>query len=66
MADRIREVNYYYVKAVDRPGAGAKMFSVFRKERVSFMAVHAFPEGKRVQGYDLTRHIEESLTADKS
>lgn len=49
MADSVRVVNYYAVKMADKPGAGAKILSVFKKERVSFTAVHAFPEGKRVQ-----------------
>lgn len=49
MADRVREVDYYAVKMADKPGGGADVLALFRKERVSFTAIHAFPEGKRVQ-----------------
>ncbi len=49
MADRVRAVDYYHVRTPDKPGAGAKILALFRKERVSFTAVHAFPDGKRVQ-----------------
>mgnify|MGYP001612554740 FL=1 len=49
MADTVKMVDYYYVKSPDRPGAGAKMLAPFRKAGVSFLAVHAFPEGKGVQ-----------------
>ncbi|MBI3025414.1 MAG: hypothetical protein HYY66_07045 [Candidatus Tectomicrobia bacterium] len=49
MADVIKAVDYYYITSPDKPGAGAKMLDPFRKAGVSFLAVHAFPEGKRVQ-----------------
>lgn len=49
MVDRVRTVDYYNVRTADRPGAGAAILDHFRKERVSFAAVHAFPDGKSVQ-----------------
>ena len=49
MADVIKAVDYYYITSPDKPGAGAKMLDPFRKAGVSFLAVHAFPEGKGVQ-----------------
>jgi len=49
MADTIRTVDYYNIMSSDRPGAGARMLEPFRKAKVSFLAVHAFPEGSRVQ-----------------
>lgn len=49
MADRIRKVDYYALRTPDKPGAGAEVLTVFKKERVSFAAVHAFPDGKSVQ-----------------
>ncbi len=49
MTDRVRAVNYYHVRMPDRPGVGSEILSFFRKERVSFTAVHAFPDGNRVQ-----------------
>jgi hypothetical protein len=49
MADTIRTVDYYNIMSPDKPGAGAKSLEPFRKAGVSFLAVHAFPEGKRVQ-----------------
>ncbi len=49
MADTIRTVDYYYATSTDAPGTGARILGHFRKGRVSFLAVHAFPVGKRVQ-----------------
>ncbi len=49
MADKVRAVDYYHVRMPDKPGAGAGILSLFRKERVSFTAVHAFPDGNRMQ-----------------
>ena len=49
MADKVRQVDYYYLRTPDRPGSGEKILNIFKKERVSFTAVHAFPNGKTVQ-----------------
>ena len=49
MADQVRQVDYYVLRTPDKPGAGGKILSVFKKERVSFAAVHAFPAGKGMQ-----------------
>ena len=49
MADKVRQVNFYYLRAPDRPGSGEKILNAFKKERVSFIAVHAFPNGRTVQ-----------------
>lgn len=49
MADKVRQVDYYNLRAPDRAGSGEKILNVFKKERVSFTAVHAFPNGKTAQ-----------------
>jgi hypothetical protein len=46
MADKVREVDYYYVKVADKPGAGAKVMSNLRKERVNLLAFTGFPVSK--------------------
>ncbi len=49
MAERIRVVDYYYVTSPDKPGEGAEVLSLFKGARVNLLAVHAFPQGRRVQ-----------------
>ncbi len=49
MAEKIQTVDYYYVTSADKPGEGAEVLSVFRDARVNLLAVHAFPQGRRIQ-----------------
>lgn len=49
MAEEIRTVDYYYLTSPDKPGEGAKLLSVFRDAQVNLLALHAFPQGGRVQ-----------------
>ena len=49
MAETISSVDYYYLTSLDKPGEGAKILSVCREAGVNLLAVHAFPEGRRVQ-----------------
>ncbi len=49
MADTIRTVDYYYLTSSDKPGEGARVLSIFKEAGISFLAVHAFPTGRRVQ-----------------
>ena len=49
MPDTIRKIDYYYVTAPDKPGAGARIFGALRDAGVSFLAVHAFPSARKTQ-----------------
>ena len=49
MAETVREVSYYYMMASNKPGEGAALSSMLKEAGVSLLAVHAFPERRRVQ-----------------
>ena len=49
MAETVREVNYYYITASNKPGEGAALASLFKDAGVSLLAMHAFPVSRRVQ-----------------
>ena len=49
MAETVREVNYYYITASNKPGEGAALASLFKDAGVSLLAMHAFPVRRRVQ-----------------
>lgn len=44
MADRVKKVNYCYVKVSNRAGQGEKVLSVLRDEDVNLLAYTGFPE----------------------
>ncbi len=60
MAEHVRIVDYYYVTSDDRPGEGAGVLSALKSARVNLLAVHAFPEGQRIQ-VDLVPSNPEAL-----
>ena len=43
MADRVRRVNYAYVKVPNRPGQGARITEQLREAGVNLLAYAAFP-----------------------
>jgi hypothetical protein len=43
MADRVRRVNYAYVKVPNRPGQGARITDQLRQAEVNLLAYTAFP-----------------------
>jgi hypothetical protein len=50
MADRVRRVNYVYVKVPNRPGQGARITDELREAGVNLLAYTAFPtRGGRAQ-----------------
>lgn len=49
MPDTIRRVDYYYIKAPDKPGEGARVLSALRDAGVNLQAVLAFPSARRTQ-----------------
>lgn len=49
MAETVREVPYYYITASNKPGEGAALAAMLKEAGVSLLAVHAFPERRRVQ-----------------
>jgi hypothetical protein len=49
MAETIRKVDYFYIKAPNKPGEGARVLGAFRDEGVNFLAFSGFPEGEGAQ-----------------
>ena len=49
MPDMIRKVDYYYITAPDKPGAGARIFGALRDAGVNLLAAHAFPSARKSQ-----------------
>lgn len=50
MADRIRRVPYFVMHVSNRPGEGAKVLEVLRKNQVDLLAFSGFPQpGRRAQ-----------------
>ncbi|MDQ7820752.1 MAG: hypothetical protein RB150_09405 [Armatimonadota bacterium] len=45
MADRVRQVEYFYVMVPDRPGESFRVLSALRDAGVLLLAYHAFPTG---------------------
>ncbi len=45
MADRVRQIEYYYVTVPDRPGESYRVLSALRDRGVLLLAYHAFPTG---------------------
>jgi hypothetical protein len=43
MADRIRQVEYYYVEVPDKPGEGARILSSLKEAGVNLLATCGFP-----------------------
>ena len=62
MAETVREVPYYYITAPNKPGEGAALAELFKEAGVSLLAVHAFPERRRVQ-VDLVPEDARAFTA---
>ena len=62
MAETVREVNYYYLNASNKPGQGAALAKIFKDAGVGMLAVHAFPERRRVQ-VDLVPEDARAFTA---
>ena len=49
MADSVRLVDYFYVTAPNKPGEGARLLEILRREGVNLLAFSAFPEGRKSQ-----------------
>jgi hypothetical protein len=49
MAESIRQVQYFYVMAPDKPGEGARALQTLRDAGVNLLAFSGFPAGKRAQ-----------------
>lgn len=50
MADRIRRVPYFVMHVPNRPGEGAKILDVLKKNNVNLLAFSGFPQpGRRAQ-----------------
>jgi hypothetical protein len=49
MSDTIRKVDYYYIKAANKPGEGARVLRALREEGVNLLAFSGFPQGQKAQ-----------------
>lgn len=49
MPDAIREVEYFYITAPNKPGEGARALNTLKEAGVNLLAFSGFPQGRRVQ-----------------
>ena len=49
MPDMIRQTDYFYTMAPDKPGEGARLLRVFRDAGVNLLAFSAFPSQRKSQ-----------------
>lgn len=49
MSDIIRKVDYFYIKAANKPGEGARVLKALRDEGVNLLAFSGFPQGRQAQ-----------------
>ena len=49
MADTIRRVQYFYTELSNRPGVGARLLELLKREKVNLLAFSGFPKGRRAQ-----------------
>ena len=49
MADTIRRVQYFYTELPDKPGVGARLLEMLKREKVNLLAFSGFPKGRRAQ-----------------
>ena len=52
MADRVKKVNYCYIKVPNRAGHGEKILGQLREEGVDLLAYSGFPIGRRKSQLD--------------
>ncbi|HET6466298.1 MAG TPA: ACT domain-containing protein [Nitrospiria bacterium] len=49
MNDVFRKVDYFYIKAANKSGEGAKVLRALRDEGINLLAFSGFPQGQRAQ-----------------
>ena len=49
MTETIRKVDYFYIKAADKPGEGARVLKALRDEGINLLAFSGFPQGRKAQ-----------------
>jgi hypothetical protein len=49
MPDTVRQTDYFYTMAPDKPGEGARLLRVFRDAGINFLAFSAFPSQRKSQ-----------------
>jgi hypothetical protein len=47
MADKVKQVDYFYVTVADKPGEGARILTAFRDAGVNLLGFCGFPQGAR-------------------
>lgn len=63
MADRIRQVEYYYVEVPDKPGEGARILSGLKEAGVNLLATCGFPTAGGKAQIDLVPENADALRA---
>ena len=49
MGDITRKVDYFYIKAANKPGEGARVLKALRGEGINLLGFSGFPQGQRAQ-----------------
>ncbi len=49
MTETIRKVDYFYIKAANKPGEGARVLRALRDEGINLLAFSGFPQGRKAQ-----------------
>ena len=49
MSDIIRKVDYFYIKAANKPGEGARVLRALQDEGINLLAFSGFPQGQKAQ-----------------
>ena len=49
MSDIIRKVDYFYIKAANKPGEGARVLRALQDEGINLLAFSGFPQGHKAQ-----------------
>lgn len=49
MVDAIRQVDYFYITAPNKPGEGARALNTLKEAGVNLLAFSGFPQGRRAQ-----------------
>jgi hypothetical protein len=49
MSEIIQKVDYFYIKAANKPGEGARVLRALRDEGINLLAFSGFPQGQKAQ-----------------
>jgi len=63
MADKIRRVDYFYVRVPDRPGEGHKILAAVKEAGVNLLSLTAFPDGAGTTQVDFVTENADGLAS---